>query len=76
VNEIAQLADAIFWTKVRKARETPPVEKLLLGPRLFDFACRTVCDGIRAQHPNADETEVNRILNERVALQRRLERRR
>ena len=74
MDNIAQLAKEIFWTKVRKARETPPVEKLLLGPRLFDFACQTVCDGIRAQHPNADDAEVNRILHERLMIQRRIER--
>jgi hypothetical protein len=74
VDNIRELADSIFWSKVRRARETPPVEKLLAGPRLFDYACRIVRDGIRAQHPGADAAEVTRILHERLALQRRLER--
>ena len=36
---IRQLADAIYWDKVRRARQRSPVEKLLDGPRLFDFGC-------------------------------------
>jgi Rv0078B-related antitoxin len=76
VDPIRQLANDIFWDKVRRARETPPVEKLLLGPRLFDFACGITRSGIRHQHPDADEAEVERILADRLALQRRLERRR
>jgi hypothetical protein len=71
---IRELSDSIFWSKVRRAREMPPVEKLLAGPRLFDYACRIMRDGIRAHHPEADDAEVTRLLRERLALQRRLDR--
>jgi hypothetical protein len=37
------------------------------------LCCRIVADGIRHQHPEADEQRVQEILAERIALQRRLE---
>jgi len=68
------LIDAIYWHKVQRARERSPVEKLLDGPRLFDFGCEIMRSSIRAQHPDADESEVARLLTERLELGRRLER--
>ncbi len=75
-DQIRKLADSIYWDRVRRAREQSSVEKLLDGPRLFDFACRISRDGIRHQHPEADEAEVERLLRERLALGRQIERRR
>jgi hypothetical protein len=68
-----ELIDAIYREKVLRARKTPPEEKLLDGPRLFDRSCRIMMDGIRHQYPNADEAEVRRLLAQRLALLRRLE---
>lgn len=75
-DEIRQLADAIFWDKVRRARERSPVEKLLDGPRLFDFGCEIMRSNIRAQNPNVNETEIAKLLTVRIKLGRKLERRR
>lgn len=49
-------------------------EKILAGPRLFDLACRIAMDGIREQHPEADDEEVRRLLRQRLDLRDRLER--
>jgi hypothetical protein len=68
-----ELIDAIYRERVLRARATPPEEKLLDGPRLFDQACRIMRDGIRDQYPDADERRVQEILLERLALLRRLE---
>jgi hypothetical protein len=68
-----ELVDAIFREKVLRARATPPEEKLLDGPRLFDIACRRMADGIRSQYPNADEKQVREILLQRLDIVRRLE---
>ena len=68
-----ELIDELFLDKVRQARNTPPVERLLNGARLFDFSCRIMCDGIRHQHPDAGPEEVKRLLFERIALSRKLE---
>jgi hypothetical protein len=68
-----QLIDDIFRERVLRARRTPPEEKLLDGPRLFDRSCRIMKDGIRDQFPNADEQRVHQILLQRLAILRRLE---
>ena len=67
-----ELIDAIYRERVLRARRTPPEEKILAGPRLFDYACRITKDGIRSQHPDASEQEVEQILLQRLALRRRL----
>ncbi|HWL95450.1 MAG TPA: hypothetical protein VNT79_18170 [Phycisphaerae bacterium] len=68
-----ELIDEIYRERVLRARATPPEQKLLDGPRLFDQVCRRMKDGIRMQFPNADEDEVRRILLERLAIAERLE---
>ena len=73
MESIRELADSIYRERVLRARRESPEEKLLDGPRLFDFCCRIVTDGIRNQFPDADEHRVKEILAERVALMRRLE---
>jgi hypothetical protein len=67
-----ELIDEIYRERVLRARRTPPGEKLLDGPRLFDRACRIMKDGIRFQRPDATEIEVEAILRQRLALVRRL----
>jgi hypothetical protein len=68
-----ELADDLFRERVLRARQTPPEEKLLQGPRLFDLCCRIMADGIRNEFPDADEQRVQAILTQRIALLRRLE---
>ena len=69
-----ELIDDIFRQRVLGARQESPEGKLLAGPRLFDWCCRIVADGIRNQYPDADEQRVQEILAQRIALMRRLER--
>jgi hypothetical protein len=68
-----ELIDALYREKVAAARRLSPGEKLLAGPRLFDYACRITMAGIRHQHPDANEDRLREILRERLALARRLE---
>ncbi len=68
-----QLVDELYREEVLRARAMSPEEKLLDGPRLFDYACRITMDGIRAQHPDADDERIQEILRQRLALGRRLE---
>jgi hypothetical protein len=68
-----ELIDDLFRNRVLRARSTPPEEKLLQGPRLFDMCCRIMADGIRNEFPGADEQRVQEILAQRIALLRRLE---
>jgi hypothetical protein len=67
-----QLLANLYRERVLRARRTPPEDKLLAGPRLFDRTCRIMMDGIRDQYPEADESHVREILSRRLALLRRL----
>jgi hypothetical protein len=68
-----ELLDEIYRDRVLRARNMPPEEKLLDGPRLFEMACRITRDGIRHQFPEADDQQVETILAQRLVLRRRLE---
>lgn len=68
-----ELVDDLYREEVLRARATPPEQKLLDGPRLFEFACRIMMDGIRDENPDADETRIQQILARRLDLLRRLE---
>lgn len=68
-----ELIDQLYRERILRARATPPEEKLVDGPRLFDRMCRTMKDGIRMQYPDATEEEVQRILVERLEISRKLE---
>ena len=70
-----ELVDDIYRERVLRARWTPIEQKLVAGAELFEFACRLACDGIRHQNPGIDESRVQQILSDRLALARRLERR-
>ncbi len=70
-----QLVDEIYRERVRRARAMTADEKFVAGPELFEYACEITMDGIREQHPQADEAEVRRILAERLALRRKFEER-
>ena len=67
-----ELIDAIFRDKVLWARRMSLDQKFIAGPELFAMACRITKDGIRNQHPGADEQRVQEIMLQRLALGRRL----
>lgn len=52
--------------KKSSARAMAPEDKLLEGPRLFERACRVMCEGIRHQHPDLDEAGVEALLRARL----------
>ena len=68
-----ELVDSLYLDKVRQARAMTPEQKLLAGPQLFDHVCRIMRDGIRHQHPDADERRVTELLRERLAIAAKLE---
>ncbi len=71
--DIRKLADALYRERVLRARRTPPEERILEGPKLFDLACEFTRAGIRSEQPGASEAEVEECLRRRLRLQRRLE---
>jgi hypothetical protein len=66
-NEFQALADELYRERVLRARRRSPEERILDGPRLFDYACAITLSGLRHEMPNATEAEL------RLALRRRLE---
>ena len=68
-----ELADAIYWERVERARQTPPADRVLASLQQFEFASKIMAAGIRSQFPDADERRVQEILRERLAMSRRLE---
>jgi hypothetical protein len=73
VEPTIELIDEIYRERVLRARQTPPEEKLLAGPRLFERSCSLMRAGIRSQYPDADEAQVEDILRQRLAIVRRLQ---
>jgi hypothetical protein len=65
------LADAIYREKVRRARAMDAGAKLLAGPELFDSACRWTRAGILQEHPEADEAEIQEMIQKRLDLAER-----
>jgi len=54
----------------------PPEEKLLAGEELFDYACAITIAGIRNQFPGVSEEESLQLLEKRLELRERMEKRR
>ena len=61
-----QLIDEIFRDRIRRARALPLEKKLCGGVALFEAACHRMRDGIRWQHPEFDEMEVEQELRRRL----------
>ena len=72
-DEFKPLADEIYRERVRRARRLPPEQRILDGPRLFDFACSASLCGLRMEMPHATEAELRQGLRRRLAIGRRLE---
>ena len=68
----AAMADELYRQEVLDARLMPAEEKLILGERLFRWACAVTLEGIRFQNPAATEAECQRMLRERIALGKEL----
>ena len=73
--QIQALAAEIYHERVIEARTMSPEEKLLAGEELFEYACAITLAGIRNQFPGASEEECLKILEERLELRERLEKR-
>lgn len=66
------LIDSIFISKALRARRTPMDEKMLDGPQLFEENCSLARSGIRAQFPDFTDEQVEKELDRRLAITRRI----
>jgi len=58
--------------QIERYRNMTGEERLSIALNLHELACEVTREGIRHQHPELDETGVNRLLRERLELARRL----
>lgn len=56
--------------QIGRYREMSGEERLAIALDLHEFSCDIAREGIRAQHPEADEHEVERLLRARLTLAR------
>ena len=65
--------DAIDWEEVARVRKMTGIERVIASLRLQEMGRKMSMQGIRREHPEADEAEVMRLYRERLALCERLE---
>jgi hypothetical protein len=57
--------------QIERYREMNGEERLAIALDLHEFSCDIAREGIRAQHPEADDAEIERLLRGRLELARR-----
>ena len=67
-----ELFDEIYREKVRHSRSLTGAQRVQMSFDLTEAVLEMMAAGVRRQFPNADEQEVQRIVCERVDIQRRL----
>ena len=73
--QIQRLAEELYRERVVEARAMPPEDKLLAGEELFEYACSITLAGIRNQFPGLSEEECLKLLEQRLELRERMEKR-
>jgi len=56
--------------QIGRYREMSGEDRLAIALDLHEFSCDIAREGIRAQHPGADENEIERLLQRRLGLAR------
>lgn len=67
--------DDMLREQTEGARSQPLGEKLLAGIELFNLSCEFMRAGIRIQNPDATDEQIFAIIEQRLALARRMENR-
>ncbi len=70
--DFTPIIDELYRQEVLEARRMSPEDKLILGERLFRWACAITLEGVRMQNPEADEVECQRLLRARIELGKKL----
>jgi hypothetical protein len=70
---LPELADVLYWERVKRAREMSPEEKFLAGEQLFEYACAITLAGIRDEFAGYSDEQCMGELKRRLALRERLE---
>ena len=74
------MANESFQSEIRRRVQASsglsPEERILSGIKQSELAIRVVEDGLRDQHPDADDATIASLLLERVRLLKRIQNRR
>ena len=62
--------DAALDAQIARYRDMTGEQRLAIALDLHELACEMARAGIRRRHPNADDSEVEQQLRERIALTR------
>jgi len=62
--------DAATEMQIERYRQMTCEERIKIALGLHELACEMARAGIRVQHPDADEAEVDRLLQRRIELAR------
>ena len=62
--------EAATEMQIERYRQMTCEERIKIALGLHDLACEMARSGIRAQYPDADDAEVNRLLRRRLELAR------
>ena len=64
--------NAALDEQIKRYRQMTGEQRLKIALDLHEFSCNVAREGIRHQHPNASEDEVERLLRHRLILARTL----
>ena len=64
----AMSPQAAMEAQIERYRQMTGAERLALALDLHEFACDMAREGIRQQHPGVGESEVERLLRQRLEL--------
>ena len=67
-----ELIDALFRSKVLRARAMSPEERVGAGATLFEEMCERMAAGLRRENPTADDATIQGLLRLRLDRLRRL----
>jgi hypothetical protein len=62
--------EAALALQIERYRQMTGEQRLDIALRLHELACDVAREGIRHQHPGANEDEVERLLRKRIELTR------
>ena len=62
--------DRALNEQIERYRRMTGEQRLAIALALHELSCSVTREGIRHQHPNADEAEVERLLRRRLELAR------
>ena len=64
--------DAALEEQIKRYRQMTGEQRVQIALDLHELSCNVARDGIRSQHPDASEEEVERLLRHRLMLARTL----